>query len=119
MTKRKLTFISILVVIFLGILYGIYYFFVDMNRLPQGEYLNQATSLNGAYTVKSYLVNNALSPDAVRCELQDNKTNHIKTIYWGYRESCATIIWKDDNIVVINGRELNIKKNDKYDFRHN
>ncbi|WP_274309931.1 DUF5412 domain-containing protein [Solibacillus daqui] len=102
----------------LGVIgYAIYWFFFDMNRLPTGEYLTEATSPDGTYTVKAYVNSPSLSVDAVRGELIFNKKNgKTKNIYWNYRESRATIEWLDHQTVVINGHTLHVP-NDRYDFR--
>lgn len=88
-----------------------------MNRLPTGEYLMEATSLDGTYTVKAYVNSPSLSADAVRGELVFNKRKRKpKNIYWNYRESRATIEWLDLQTVVINGHKLQVP-NEKFDWR--
>ncbi|WP_255731226.1 DUF5412 domain-containing protein [Solibacillus palustris] len=118
---RRKKFIRILLMVsalFLGVVgYAIYWAFFDMNRLPKGEYLTEAISPDGTYTVKSYVNSPSLSADAVRGEIIFNKKNgKTKNIYWNYRESRATIEWLDHQTVVINGHKLQVP-NEKFDWR--
>lgn len=98
--------------------YAFYWAFVDMGRLPTGEYLTEQASPDGTYTVKTYLTNGgATTSYAVRGELYFNKENSKpKNIYWNYREETANIEWLDEQTVVINGHTLKVPK-EKYDFR--
>ncbi|MEK4425266.1 DUF5412 domain-containing protein [Solibacillus sp. FSL K6-1523] len=119
-TKRKKIVKVILIISFLftGFIgYGVYWAFFDMNRLPTGEYLTEATSPDGTYTLKTYVSGTSLSADAVRGELVFNKRNgKTKNIYWNYRESTAKIEWLDNKTVVINGHTLEVP-NGNYDWR--
>ncbi|MCM3358323.1 MULTISPECIES: DUF5412 domain-containing protein [unclassified Psychrobacillus] len=107
---------SLLIVGLVG--YGVYWAFFDMNRLPTGEYLTEEISPNGKYTLKAYVTNGgATTSYSVRGELVFNdKDNKTKNIYWNYREESASISWKDNNTVIINGHTLDVTK-DKFDFR--
>lgn len=75
-------------------------------------------SPNDDYTVKAYVSKSgATVADAVRVEvIYHQKKDKTKNIYWGYRESKADIIWIDNDIVSINGVELDVRK-EVYDFR--
>ena len=55
-----------------------------MGRLPEGEYIAEATSLTGQYTVKAYVTNGgATTSYAVRGELNFNQEKRKpKNIYW-------------------------------------
>lgn len=97
--------------------YGIYRTFFDMSRLPEGKYLTESTSPDGAYTLKAYLSDGgATTGYAVRGELVFNKGNKEKNIYWNYKESSADIHWQGKDTVEINGHSLHVP-NDVYDFR--
>ncbi len=113
---KFLAVISLLIVALVG--YGVYWAFFDMKRLPEGEFLTEEISPNGEYTVKAYVTNGgATTPYSVRGELVFNeKKNKTKNIYWDSREENAEIAWKGNHTVVINGHELDVRK-DKYDFR--
>lgn len=113
---RVLTALSVIILLF-G--YGVYHFFYSMNSLPKGEFLCESTSPQGTYTVKLYVSITALSSDAIRGELINNETGKSKNIYWEYSRYIRRyneITWESDNVVIINGKMLNVKK-DIYDFR--
>lgn len=99
--------------------YGIYWLFYDLDRLPQGDFLTEETSPNGTYTVKAYVTDEGATVSyAVRGELIFNeKDDKVKTIYWSYREESVDITWKDDDTVIINGHTLDVP-GDTFDFRH-
>ena len=94
------------------------HFFFSMSKLPEGEFLTEAKSPNGEYTVRAYVSRSgATVADAVRGEvIYHQKKDKKKNIYWGYRESTAEIVWIDEHTVSINGVELDVRK-DVYDFR--
>lgn len=116
--KKKILITVSLIILFL--VYGIYWAFFDMNRLPKGELISEMESPNGTYTVKAYLTNtHATTPFAIRGELSYNTARkRSKNIYWNYREESATIEWVDDNTVIINGHKLDVRR-DRFDFRRN
>lgn len=118
--KKLLKGLLIASLIVIGLVgYGVYWAFFDMNRLPTGEYLTEATSPDGKYTVKAYVTNGgATTSYSVRGELILNDSGYkTKNIYWNYREEIATINWTDNNTVVINGHSLDVP-NEKFDFRN-
>jgi hypothetical protein len=113
---KKLLLIFLIIV---GILaYGVYWAFFDMGRLSEGEFIAEATSPNGQYTVKAYVMNGgATTSYAVRGELNFNQEKRkSKNIYWQYRIDTASIKWLDDDTVIINNIELDVP-NDTYDYR--
>ncbi|MEH7402785.1 DUF5412 family protein [Gottfriedia acidiceleris] len=46
---------SVSVLFLVIIVYGVYWAFFDMNRLPKGDYLTEEKSPNGNYTLKAYV----------------------------------------------------------------
>ena len=94
------------------------HFFFSMSKLPEGEFLTEAKSPNGEYTVKTYVSSGGtLVADAVRGEvIFHEKKDKKKNIYWGYRESISEIVWIDKHTVTINEVVLDIRK-DVYDWR--
>ncbi|WP_370452596.1 DUF5412 domain-containing protein [Lysinibacillus sp. SGAir0095] len=112
-----LIIVCLLFVILIG--YGVYWAFYDMNRLPTGEYLTEATSPDGKYTLKAFVTNGgATTSYGIHGELVFNeKGNKTKNIYWNYREETADIQWIDTNKVVINGYTLKVP-HEKFDYRH-
>lgn len=118
--KKVLKVFLVVGLLFIALIgYGFYALFIDMNRLPTGEYLTEETSPDGKYTLKAYVTNGGATVSyAVRGELVFNeKSNKTKSIYWNYREENASITWTDNDTVVINGHSLDVPK-DKFDFRN-
>ncbi|HHK5541771.1 DUF5412 domain-containing protein [Bacillus cereus group sp. MYBK163-2] len=100
--------------------YGVYWAFFSMDRLPIGEKIAEKQSPDGTYTFKAYVTNGgATTSFAVRGELVFNHREYFKTknVYWNYREDTAKIVWKDNDTVIINGHTLNVPE-DTYDFRN-
>lgn len=115
---KKLLMIFLIIV---GIIvYGVYWAFFDMGRLPEGEYITESTSPDGRYTVKAYITNGgATTSYAVRGELNFNQEKRKpKNIYWQYKEETASIKWLDNDTVDINNVELDVP-NAVYDYRRN
>ena len=118
--NKSFIFIIFGCLLFFGIIiYGLYWAFFDMNRLPTGEYLTEETSKDGNYTLKAYLANGgATTSYSIRGELVfNNPDNKTKTIYWNDREETANIECVDNDTVVINGHSIDVSK-DKFDFRN-
>ncbi|MDQ7236829.1 DUF5412 domain-containing protein (plasmid) [Bacillus pacificus] len=100
--------------------YGVYWAFFSMDRLPTGEKIAEKQSPDGTYTFKAYVTNGgATTSFAVRGELVFNHREYFNTknVYWNYREDTAKIVWKDNDTVIINGHTLNVPE-DTYDFRN-
>ena len=117
-TKKKLVIISIIIVAVVGAAaYAINWAFFDIQRINGQEYLNEATSPNGTYTVTAYLNNGgATTSFAVLGILKNNESGKIKNIYWQYRCEKANMEWLNDEKIKINGVELDVK-NEIYDYR--
>ena len=79
---KKLLIIFLIIV---GIIaYGVYWAFFDMGRLPEGEYITEATSPDGQYTVKAYVTNGGTTTSyAVRGELNFNQEKRKPKIFTG------------------------------------
>ncbi|WP_244094257.1 DUF5412 domain-containing protein [Jeotgalibacillus salarius] len=100
-----------------GIVFLIYFFFYNIDRLPQGESLTEETSPDGTYTLKAYIINGgATTSYSVRGELVTNDSGKTKNVYWQYRKETAEIKWQDEDTVVINGVELDVPE-ERYDYR--
>ena len=88
--------------------------------IPDGEFVQSYDSINGHYTLNIYLVHDEKTDEyCIRGELVDNDTKdkETKNIYWSHNESEATVVWKSDTVVTINGRELRVARNQTYDWR--
>ncbi|GAA0675143.1 DUF5412 family protein [Clostridium cadaveris] len=85
-------------------------------NLPDGELIEESTSPNGKYTIKTYLCDgNATVDFSVRAELLTNSKNP-KNIYWEYKTNKSKIKWLNNTTVIINGHKLKLP-NDIYDWR--
>jgi len=94
------------------------YFFFNIDRLPKGELLSEEVSPSGIYTVRTYISNahSTVAP-AVRGEvIYHNTFDTNRNIYWAYRIEEGKIEWISKHVVSINGRILDVRK-DEYDFR--
>ena len=124
--NKKMSILIIALGVFICLFCGTYYLlFRSMALLPQGEFLCESTSPYGTYTVNLYETNPTLSVGGTRGELINNKTGKKSNIYWEYARilfeaglARGEIIWEKDDIVIINGRRLNLPK-DIYDWRRN
>ena len=117
MKKKILIGIAVIIAV---LIYGVYWAFFDIGRLPKGDLISELQSPNGTYTIKAYVTNGgATTSYAIRGELNfNNRRKSPKNIYWNYREDKATIEWIDDDTVIINGHELDVP-DERFDFRRN
>lgn len=120
MTVFKKFFIGVLagLIFMVGVIaLFLYYFFNNMDRLPEGEFMTEETSPDGTYTLKAYLANGgATVAYSVRGEIVMNDSGKTENIYWQYREEEAEIEWLDEDTGVINGVELDVP-GERYDYR--
>ena len=110
---------SIIILFFISVRIIVYWAFEDMNGLPQGELINESTSPQGTYTVKSYLCNGGATVSyAVRSELIYNKgIKRTRNIYWDYKTEEAKVTWwSNESAVIINKHQIDIPKG-SYDWR--
>lgn len=96
----------------------IYWLFFDINRIPEGELIDQIDSPSGEYSLRVYLVNGgATTSYAIRGELAYNQLDKkSKNIYWNYKEETALVKWIDNNTVDINGHVIDVRYQ-VYDWR--
>ena len=93
------------------------FFYWGFARIPEGGTLiDTVASPRNDYTINVFLHENSLSADAIRCESVNNHNGSTRNIYWNYPEDAAEVKWISEEVVDINGIELNVNK-DKYDFR--
>ena len=81
------------------------------------ETIKAVPSPDNKYTVTAYLNNGgATTAYAVLCTVKHNSTGIKRNIYWQNRCDDAEIEWVDNETVIINGIELDVKE-DTYDYR--
>lgn len=114
--KKKFLFIPIIILI-LSLIFCINnYLNSRIFNLPVGTFINESTSPDGIYTIKTYLCSgNATVDFSVRGELLTNSKNP-KNIYWEYKTNKAKIKWLNNDTVSINGHILKLP-NEIYDWR--
>ncbi len=117
--KRKATIIISLSAITLSIIALIIAVGLFVNKPPshsKESFLITSTSPDGEYVLNAYRTEPGATTDfSVKVYLNDNKSE--KLIYDAYHESSVDIVWIDDSNVEINGKVLNLEKNEKYNWR--
>lgn len=115
---KKIKFLIKCVIVLFVFLFSVYYFFFDMSRLPEGDFISSSVSPNGEYRVDVYLFEgNATTDYGIRCAVVDLKNQESRNIYWQYNEDNVQIQWIDHDTVDINGKILNVLT-DTYDWRN-
>ncbi len=95
-----------------------YWFFYDIQHIKGQELIAESTSPNGEYTVYAYCNSGGATVDySVLGVARNNKTGRTRNIYWKYHRDDANIEWISEQVVSINGIELDVNK-DAYDYRH-
>ncbi|MCP1427459.1 hypothetical protein ABIC86_000387 [Paenibacillus sp. DS2363] len=117
--KRKVLGISIFFVLAVAIAFvSLWNWYYDLERLPKGEVISESVSPNGKFTIKAMNSDaGATTSLAILCELQYNDgSKPNKIIYFQNKVEKASIIWESNDIVTINGVQLNLP-DDVYDYR--
>lgn len=117
MNKKKWA-IFLAIILFMALpIYAIYDFLaVDLDELPEGEFLSEYPSPNGDYTARAFLIDNGGATVRTAIHVEIDFGNKVKTIYWSYDESTINLKWLNNNIVEINDHQLNIFK-DIYNWK--
>ena len=90
----------------------------DINHLPAGVLQYSTVSPENHYRIDVYLCDGGATVDyAIKCTVVRFGDGASRNIYWQYHEENATVVWIDDTHVEINGRRLDILK-DQYDYRY-
>ncbi len=85
---------------------------------PEYFLLERSCSPDGEYVLNAYRVNTGATNDySVEVYLVDGDDENL--IYDAYHEYEVDIVWKSDCVVEINGQNLDLSKNEKYDWRKN
>lgn len=80
------------------------------------EFLVSSSSPDGNYVLEAYRTSPGATVDfSVKVYLVKGEQREL--IYNAYHEYQVEIIWKNNEIVLINGRELNLCNGDTYDWR--
>ncbi len=104
--KKLITLSSVILTVIL--IFSVLYCAIWAMRL---ELINKSDSPDSKYTVTAYLDNGgATTPYSVLCTVKNKKIGFQRKIYWEYRCDEAEIEWLDNTTVIINGIELDVKK---------
>ena len=119
MNKKSLlsvTIISFTILFFIG---GcLYYIFKDrpIRETDTEVLLTTTSSPDGKYVLEAYKTEPGATVDfSIKVyQILDGK-KHL--VYNGYHESVVNLNWVNNNVVSINGKELDLSKNETYDWR--
>ena len=85
---------------------------------PSKELISKTESVDGKYEVEAYRINGGATTDyAVRCYVKGDKILGKKLIYNDYHIDSASLVWIDNDTILINGHEIDLPDG-KYDFRY-
>ena len=116
-----------------GFLYYVYYFlalvvvlvnsvylindnyFINIESVPQGEYVYNDFSPNRKTELKVYSVELPVG-NSIRIT-ETNKDGETRNIFWQTGVDKAKIKWKNNSVVIINGIDLNLKDKEYFDCR--
>lgn len=91
-------------------------FFDNMRNLPQGELIESFQSPNGSHTANAYLCNGgATVAYSIRVEVVSGAKT--RNIYWEYDEDECICEWVSEDVIRINGRNINVLY-EAYDWRN-
>lgn len=94
----------------------VWYSFFDTNNLPEGAFIASYPSPAATHVVNVFkCTGNATVADSLRAEVVTGNT--VRNIYWKYDESLHSVEWISEDVVSINGTQLNVRR-DVYDWRH-
>lgn len=89
-----------------------------MNVDDTEEFLERYVSPTGEYTVDIYITQpNATVDFSIKAYLV-KENNKVCCIYNAYHEFSAEVFWVNDNVISINGKQLNLSKGDVFDWRN-
>lgn len=89
-------------------------FFINIESVPEGEYVYSDFSPNGNTELRVYNIELPVGNSIRITETKDNKTRNI---FWQTGTQKAKIKWKNSNVVIINGIDLDLKDGEYFDCR--
>lgn len=114
--KRISIWIIIFFIVFLPLFLGIPIISQFLKKDDAETLLYSSLSPNETYYLEAYRV----EPDATvdfSAKVYLVNGNSRKLIYNAYHERDVSIVWLNDNIVIINNRELDLSQNEIFDWR--
>jgi len=89
-------------------------FFINIESVPHGVFQYSDFSPDKSTELKVYFIELPVGNSVRVTETKDSKTRNI---FWQTGIEDAKIKWKNNNTVVINGIDLNLKENEYFDSR--
>ncbi len=88
--------------------------FIDISDVPSGEYRSTSFSPDKKSELKVYSVETDIG-NAVR--VSRTRNGKTENVFWQVDSNNASIFWKDNNTVIINGIMLDFSKDETFDSR--
>lgn len=108
---------SFLIAIFLTFFFTSIFQISKSQRNGPETFLLQSISPQGDYILAAYRTNPGATVDfSIKVYLKNGEKQDL--IYNAYHESQVDIFWLNNHIVSINGKTLDISRNERYDWRH-
>lgn len=89
-------------------------FFINIESLPTGTYQYSNFSPGGKTELRVYSIELPMGKSIRISETKDGKTRNI---FWQTDTEKAKIKWKNPNVVIINGIDLNLNDEEFFDCR--
>lgn len=84
---------------------------------PNGPVVKMVESPDGNLAAKAYINDSGATTNyAVLVQIINHKTKRVRNVFWDYPSDKVNLSWKNNNLIVVNGMELNAKT-DVYDWR--
>ncbi len=89
-------------------------FFINIESVPAGEFQYSNFSPDNSIELKVYFIELPIGNSVRITETKDSQTRNV---FWQTGVEKIKIKWKNNNNVVINGIDLNLKDNEYFDCR--
>ena len=89
-------------------------FFLNIESLPLGTYQYSDFSPDGKTELRIYYIE---LPVGNSIRITETKDDNTRNIFWQTDIDNAKIKWKNKNVVIINGIDLNLKEKEFFDCR--
>jgi hypothetical protein len=89
-------------------------YFINIDRVPKGEYSHSDFSPDESIELKVYFIE---LPVGNSVRITETKGNETRNIFWQTGVEKAKIKWKNNSTVIINGIDLNLKDGEFFDCR--
>ena len=113
-----ITIVTAVVICFNIVFYTRDAFSYNLRSLPEGEFLYSSSSPTMKYVMKSYYIEGSPTlNESVRCEIVETETDKTYNIYWQTGTETVQSNWSANDVININGVNINLTKGETYDWR--